>query len=132
MIGIDTNVLLRATLSDDPVQSPKAQQFLRALHSAERGLVNIPVLMEFFWVLRSRYKLPRPRLAKIIRDLIEVEHIEFESFETVGIALAAYESGGAEFPDMIVALRNGEIGASYTLTFDRDAAKAIPAMELLA
>ena len=132
MIGLDTNILLRATLNDDPVQSVAAQQLLSSLGDERRGLVNLPVLMEFFWVLRSRYKLPHARLAAALRDLLEVANLEFEAFEVVGKALAAYETRAAEFPDMIVALQNLELGADSTFTFDRRAAKAVPAMELLA
>ena len=132
MIGLDTNILLRATLNDDPVQSRAAQRLLRSLDEDERGFVNLPVLMEFFWVLRSRYKLPQARLAGVMHDLIGVEHIEFEALEVVGKALATYEAGIADFADMIIALRNRELGAAKTFTFDEGAAKSIAGMELLA
>lgn len=132
MIGLDTNILLRATLNDDPVQSKAAQRLLRGLGDKERGLVNLPVLLEFFWVLRSRYKLPKARLAAVMRDLLGVEHIEFEALEVAGKALATYEAGIADFADMIIALRNRELGAARTFTFDRNAAAAVPSMELLA
>ena len=98
----------------------------------QRGFVNLPVLMEFFWVLRSRYKLPQSRLTAVMRDLLGVEHIEFEALEVVGKALATYEAGIADFADMIIALRNRELGAARTVTFDEGAAKSIAGMELLA
>jgi predicted nucleic-acid-binding protein len=132
LIGLDTNILLRATLDDDPVQSKAAQSFLKRLGEGERALVNLPVLMEFFWVLRSRYKLPKARLAGVMRDLLGVEYIEFEALEVVGKALATYEAGAADFADMIIALRNGELGAARTITFDEGAAKTVPSMEFLA
>jgi predicted nucleic-acid-binding protein len=131
LIGLDTNILLRATLNDDPVQSKAAQRLLKALREDERGFVNLAVLMEFFWVLRSRYKLPQARLAGVMRDLLGVEHIEFEALEVVGKALATYEGGIADFADVIIALRNRELGASRTFTFDEDAAKSVLGMELL-
>ena len=37
MIGLDTNVILRALLDDDPVQSPIARTVLSGLDSAKRG-----------------------------------------------------------------------------------------------
>ena len=131
MIGLDTNILLRATLNDDPVQSRAAQRLLRSLDEGERGFVNLLVLMEFFWVLRSRYKLPQARLAGVMHDLVGVEYIEFEALEVVGKALATYESGAADFADMVIALRNRELGAANTFTFDKGAAKSVPGMELL-
>ncbi len=131
MIGIDTNVLLRAMLDDDPVQSRSAQKLLKSLREEQRGFINLPVLTELFWVLRSRYKLPRQKLAALMRDLIGVEHIEFEALEVAGKALAAYEGGTADFADMVIALRNREFGADRTFTFDKEAAARVPAMELL-
>ena len=131
MIGLDTNILLRAALNDDPVQSPAAQRLLRALGSDDPGFVNLPVLMEFFWVLRSRYKLPQAKLASTIRDLLGVEHIEFEALNVAGKALAIFESGTGDFSDAVIALRNRELGAGTTFTFDERAAKSVPGMELL-
>ena len=132
MIGLDTNILLRATLNDDPLQSEAAQRLLKSLDDDDRGFVNLPVLMEFFWVLRSRYKLPQARLAGVMRDLLGVEYIEFEALEVVGKALAAFEGGTAEFADVVIALRNRDLGAPNTFTFDERAAKSVLGMELLA
>ena len=132
MIGLDTNVLLRATLNDDPVQSPSAQELLQSLDAQRRGFVNIPVMMEFFWVLRSRYRLPHERLAGILRRLLEVEYLEFEALEAIGKAVAIYEGRIADFPDAVIAMRNHELGAVRTFTFDRNTARRLPQMELLA
>jgi predicted nucleic-acid-binding protein len=131
LIGIDTNILLRSTLDDDPVQSPAAQRLLQSLDESHQGFVNIPVMLEFFWVLRSRYKLPRERLVGALHDLLEVKHIEFEAFETIGKALVLHERLAADFSDAVIAMRNRELGADKTLTFDKAAASHIPSMELL-
>lgn len=132
MIGLDTNVLLRAALNDDPAQSAVARGLLLSLDHERPGLVSIPVLMEFFWVLRSHYKLPRTRLAGMMRKLLETEHLRFEALEAAGKALAAYEENVADFSDVIIAMRNRELGTDRTHTFDKGAAASIPSMELLA
>ncbi|MDN5926428.1 MAG: type II toxin-antitoxin system VapC family toxin [Hyphomicrobiales bacterium] len=132
MIGLDTNILLRWMLNDDPVQSPAARRLLQSLDESRRGFVDILVMLEFFWVLRSRYKLPRTRLVGALRDLLEVKHLEFEAFETIGKALVSYERLAADFSDAVIAMRNSELGADKTLTFDEGAASRISSMELLA
>jgi predicted nucleic-acid-binding protein len=132
LIGLDTNILLRATLDDDPVQSPVAQQLMRTLDDSRLGFVNISVLLEYFWVLDSRYKVPRPRLVTAIKDLLELEYLQFESFEVVGQALAAYDGDGADFADAVIALRNRAFGAETTFTFDEGAARKMSSMEFLA
>jgi predicted nucleic-acid-binding protein len=131
LIGLDTNILLRSTLNDDPVQSPAAQRLLQSLDDSHRGFINITVMLEFFWVLRSRYKLPRQRLVGALRDLLEVKHLEFEAFETIGKALVIYERLAADFSDAVIAMRNRELGADKTMTFDKAAARHIPSMELI-
>ena len=131
MIGLDTNILLRAVLDDHETQSPQARRVLLSLGETRVGLVSLAVLLEFFWVLRSRYKLPRQRLVDMLRKLSEVEFIRLEASEIVGAALAAYESGGLDFADVVIALRNRQLGAEITYTFDKGAATAVPAMELL-
>ena len=132
MIGLDTNILLRAVLDDDPVQSPAAQRLLRGLSPDQPGLINLLVLLEFFWVLRSSYKLPQVKLAGIMHDLLESQHLNVEAFETVAQGLAAYENQAADFADAVIALRNRDLGAERTFTFDEGAAASIPSMELLA
>ncbi len=132
MIGLDANVLLRAALNDDPVQSPVARGLLLSLDHERPGLVSIPVLMEFFWVLRSHYKLPRTRLAAMMRKLLETEYLHFEALDAAGKALAAFEENAADFSDVIIAMRNRELGAERTYTFDKGAAASITSMELLA
>jgi predicted nucleic-acid-binding protein len=67
-----------------------------------------------------------------MRDLLGVEYIEFEALEVVGKALAAFEGGSADFADVVIALRNRDLGVPNTFTFDERAAKSVPGMELLA
>lgn len=50
-LACDTNVLARAILADDPVQSPLAE---RTLSRADPLVVPIVVLCELVWVLRSK------------------------------------------------------------------------------
>ena len=132
MIGLDTNVLLRALLDDDPEQSLTARKLLQGLEPGRAGFVSVPVLMEFFWVLRTRYGLPRTRLVAVLHSLLETEHLEFEALQTVGKALSAYHDGRADFADLVISLRNQELGAEITYTFDKVAAKSVSGMELLA
>ena len=83
-------------------------------------------------MLRTRYRLKRERLAGAMRNLLEVEHLTIEAFEAVGMALALYEDRHVDFSDAVIALRNVELGAQTTVTFDEAAATRIPSMELLA
>jgi predicted nucleic-acid-binding protein len=118
-------------LNDDPVQSTSARSLLSSFDIDNRGYVGISVLLETFWLLRSRYKVPRETLHDTIRQLLMTDHIEFESFEAIARALTLYQKG-AEFPDALVAERNLEAGCRFTHTLNQRAAARIPSMELLA
>lgn len=129
--GLDANVLLRALLNDHPQQSKLAQELLAGLGQDRRGYVGVPAVLETFWVLRSRYRIPRQALYRMMRLLLSIKHVEVESSEAVAQALAAFQKKRADFADALLAHRNEEAGCELTYTFDRGAAKAVPAMELL-
>ncbi len=131
MIGFDTNVILRALLSDDPVQSPMAQRRMAGLSRAETGYVSAGVLLELYWVLDRLYRMPRAIIGRTIKSLLEVAWLTFEDFESLALALQIYETGNVDFSDAFIAERNRERGCAMTVTFDREAAKRVPGMELL-
>lgn len=130
--GIDSNILLRALLDDDPVQSPVARSILEKLARDGSGFVGISALLETFWVMRSRYKIPRETICDTIRAMLRTEGLDMESADAVTQALVHFEEGKVDFPDALLALRNLEAGCASTLTFDKRAARAVPGMELLA
>lgn len=130
-IGLDANVLLRALLNDDPRQSLIARDLLAGLNEAQEGYLGTPALLETFWVLRSRYRIPREMLCEIMHELLMTRHLMVESSDAVVRALATYEKGRADFQDALLAERNQEAGCELTRTFDRDAARNIPSMELI-
>ena len=54
MNGLDTNILVRHLVQDDPVQSKKASQFILTTCTREvPGVINRIVLCELVWVLES-------------------------------------------------------------------------------
>lgn len=130
-IGLDANIVLRALLNDHPRQSSAARDLLATLNAERRGYLGVSALLEIFWVLRSRYRIPREALCETMRELLMTEHLEIETSDAVVRALAHYRKGRIDFQDALLAERNAESGCDYTLTLDRDAAKAIPTMELL-
>lgn len=131
MIGFDTNVLLRAMLDDDPIQSKLARAHLSSLGVRTSGFVSTGVLLEVFRVLDRRYRLPRSEIAETFRRLSEVGYLEFEQFDAFVVALDLYEKGHADFSDAVIAEIGLTAGCGLTLTFDQVAAKAIRGMELL-
>lgn len=127
--GVDANVLLRVLLNDHPQQSMQARDLLASLREERRGYVGISAVLQIFWVLRSRYRVPRQALYEMMRQLLSIRHVDVESPEAVAQALSAYRQGRAEFADALLAGRNVEAGCSFTYTFDRDAVKGVESMK---
>lgn len=68
MIALDTNVLVRLVMADDPAQAGRARGLFEAHADADGSLfVSDVVLAEFAWVLKSRYALPREAIARARR-----------------------------------------------------------------
>ena len=74
MIGLDTNVLPRYLVQDDPVQSPRATEIItRQLTEEEPGFISLIAILEVVWVLRSLYRRSRQEVASDIRMILAAE-----------------------------------------------------------
>lgn len=123
MTGLDTNVLVRFLLRDDPLQSPKASRILASLSAENPGWVGITTIVELVWVLTSKSRLDRAAIVRTIDQLLLQEEITIEQPENVRSALRLYRNGNADFADCLIALSARTAGCARTLTFDRVAAR---------
>jgi len=123
MKGIDTNVLLRFLLNDDPVQSAAAKAFVDA-HTEAGGtiFVNRVVLCETVWVLTRGYRYGKDAVAGMLDALLDTEGVLVEDRPQVAAAVALWRSG-AGFADALIGRTNTQAGCAATLTFDRKAAR---------
>ena len=123
VIGIDTNVLIRYIVQDEPRQSATATHFIETtLSGDEPGWIASIVLCEFVWVLEAAYRYARNPIAATLQRLFEVDRFRLESPSLAWRALDAYRAG-ADFADALIALGNEHAGCDYTATFDRGAAR---------
>ncbi|GAA4367273.1 PIN domain-containing protein [Agromyces bauzanensis] len=121
LVGIDTNVILRAVLDDDPVQSPEAKRLFRDLTSETPGFITQVSLVETYWVLARSIRMPRAACLTVIRALVETEVLEFDDGESVVRALTLAEDG-ADFANALIEGTMELFGVTETVTFDRSAA----------
>lgn len=124
LTGIDTNVLLRVLLQDDPVQGPIAARFFRELGTDSPGFITQVTLAETYWVLARAKRLPRATCLAVIRRLVETEVLEFDDGESVVRALSLAEAG-ADFADALIQGAMELFGVDETVTFDRAAAERL-------
>ncbi len=124
MIGIDTNVLVRVIVADDPGQAAVARDFIRDRCTPDDpGFVSNIVLAELAWILAQSYGYSRIEIADAIERIMETLQLQVESPTDVASALADYRAGPAGFSDCLIGHINHTADCSHTVTFDRKAAK---------
>lgn len=121
-IAVDTNVLVRAVVRDDPRQARVAA---RILAEAELIAVALPCLCEFVWVLRRVYGLQAIEVASAIRALLAVANVEVNR-PAVEAGLSLLEAGG-DFADGIIAFEGSWLGGETFVSFDREAVALLTA-----
>jgi predicted nucleic-acid-binding protein len=130
MIAIDTNVLVRFLVQDDPAQTAACMQFVEGLTPDNPGYVSREVLVELVWVLERAYRYPRPVVAMTLQKLLEAAELVLETADDVGASLDLYRDDGYGFADLMIAAAARRAGAERLVTLDRKAAD-LPGAELL-
>lgn len=129
MIAVDTNVLVRFLVQDDPAQGAAATRlFQEAEERGERIWIGMVVLVEMVWVLGRLYGIAGEKSLHLVRDLLETPILQIEDEVKVAQALELAQSRRHELPDCLIALSRG--GDTPTWTFDRKASR-IPGFRLL-
>ena len=124
MIGLDTNILVRLLVRDDPDQTEQARLFIDSRCTAESpGFINCVVLAELVWVLDRVYRFPRQQVAAAVESLLTGRDRIVEYHDDVQAALAEYRSSNIDFIDAVIGRINLAHGCEATATFDRKAAK---------
>jgi predicted nucleic-acid-binding protein len=124
MLGIDTNVLVRYLTRDDQPQYDKARRLIdRGINNGEPVLVSLLVLMETEWVLRSRYKLPKPDMVATFSALLNTADLAFEDEPSIERAVYSWKDSAADFADCLIEAHNRQLGCRATATFDGNALK---------
>ena len=124
MIGLDTNVLVRYIVRDDPAQTKAATRLIESRCTAEtQGFVSLIVLAKLVWVLSRGYRYGKPIVTKVLRKIMAASELMVEEPQMVWAALSDYEEGKADFSDYLIGRRNQAEGCDSTFSFDRKTQK---------
>ncbi len=121
MIGLDTNILLRAITQDNVTLSPLAIDFLKTLTPAYQGVINLVVLVELVWTLRTGYKYERLEILAIIASFLKSPSYAFNNREAVNRAVTRCENEPIHLADALICELNLLSGCFTTMTFDKGA-----------
>jgi predicted nucleic-acid-binding protein len=132
MVGLDTNVILRYLLQDDPTQTRLANRiFDQVLSDRNPGLISLVTILEIVWVLRSLLKQTPSEIATHLEHLLAADSLEVQNDQQVFEAAFALKRGTGEFEDALIGALNAWAGCPHTLTFDERALR-MPHFELIA
>lgn len=121
-IAVDTNVLVRAVVRNDPAQADIAA---RALTDADLIAVALPCLCEFVWVLLRVYGFQPVDAASAIRALLAAANVEVNR-PAVEAGLLVLDAGG-DFADGVIAYEGTWLGGETFLSFDKQAVAPLAA-----
>jgi len=128
MRAIDTNVIARFLLNDDPAQSLVARSILQT-----NVFIPHTVLIEIVWLLSSRYGLTRDLISIALSELIDIPTVQVDDLSLVKWAIGRY-ADGADFADMIhlIASREADSFATFDTKLGKKAGRKSPiAIEIL-
>lgn len=121
-VAVDTNVLIRAVVRDDPAQAKIAA---KVLTDAELIAVATPCLCEFVWVLLRVYGFQPSDASTAIRALLAAENVEANR-PAVEAGLSVLEAGG-DFADGVIAYEGNWLGGEAFVSFDKKAVALLTA-----
>ncbi|NIM40084.1 MAG: PIN domain-containing protein [Hydrogenophaga sp.] len=123
MIGLDTNVIVRYIMQDDPKQAARATSLIEGLSAEAPGFIALVSVVELVWVLSSCYELSRAQVSQALEVILRSKQLVVDRAEHVVRALRAYSSGSADFADCLIERIAASAGCTQTMTFDTAAAK---------
>ena len=123
MIGLDTNVLVRYFVRDEPLQTQAADKVIDALTPEEPGWIGQVALVELVWALRFMYRFEQEGIGAIVETLLRSRDVIVEQESAVHQALSLYRNSRAAFADCLIAILARAAGCGHVVTFNRIAAR---------
>ncbi len=124
MKGLDSNVLVRYLVADEPAQTKRAAKFIETeCTQDDPGFLNRIVLCELVWVLRGAYGYRRDEITVPLKKLLQTAEFRVEDPSAAWNAVRLYETGQCDFADAYLAYTNRAAGCETTVTFDQKASR---------
>lgn len=123
MIAIDTNILVRVFLNDEPKSQVEAARKLIS-HSKEKVFISSFTLLECAWVLKAK-GFSSIKIAESLENFLDTEGIEVSQREVISEALTLLKSASNKvgLGDCLIVADAIEHKANPLFTFDEDLLK---------
>lgn len=116
MKAVNTNILARFFVNDPDDAEAVLQRPAAVTAMSQPVFVPITVILEFEWVMRGFYELPRSDIEQVFQALCALENVMLEDRAMVLSALAAYGQG-LDFADALHLIRSSHCRA--LVSFDQ-------------
>lgn len=116
MGAVDTNVLVRLLVADDPAQTKRAVAFLEAHRPV---WISTIVLVETVWVLVTVYLWSKAQILAMLQTATNSRDFAFQTVEPVRAAIHLYASSKADFSDCLALELARAEGHLPFATFDK-------------
>jgi predicted nucleic-acid-binding protein len=124
ILGLDTNVLVRYIVQDDPEHSKYATQFIEALCKEDNTIfISGIVLCELVWVLESAYEYPKKNIVEVLEKILRTREFCIHQPEVLWNAFHDYKKIAVDFSDSYIAYLNHANQCKHTVTFDKKATR---------
>ena len=124
MKAIDTNVLVRFLVNDDPAQADVVRKrFQQAEQQREAFFIPLLVVLETIWVLDSAYGISRQEAIEVLSELLMLPILEFENRTALQGVLSCAPNNPFDLADLLIAEVARLADCQSVLTFDKKAAK---------
>lgn len=125
MKAIDTNILLRYFLQDNPAQYDKVRKLFQKTKLENSQLfVSVLVVLEIIWVLESVYETPRQVIIDALLKAMALDFLRYEYALVLEQVLIFAKDNTFDLSDLMIGAIAQANDCDTTLTFDRKASKS--------
>ncbi len=120
MRALDSNVLLRYVVGDDPDQTATAERIMDQCKAAnERAFIPVLVLCETVWVLQRIYRQSKGQIIETLEAILAADLFWFEHEPLVRRAFDRFCESRADFSDYLIGEIATAAGCRDTVPCDR-------------
>lgn len=125
MIILDTNMILRILVDDNPEQAEQAENII----NNNRVLILPEVASEVIYVMSKVYKIERAVIASSLLNMLTLDNVDTSCGNVLNRGLQLYRDTSLDFVDCLLAAYHSE--ENYDIcTFDKKLQKLIERVDL--
>lgn len=115
-VAVDTNIIVRLFVEDDPIQTKKAATLLTQNHI----LISTSVILETAWVLGKIYAFSSAEIAAALKKLASIKTVKISDYLAFDDFLKMIDNG-MDVADAVHLASAGD--ADWFATFDKEFVK---------